>query len=88
MTVTALAEPVDTSSKESVIVTRDGIRLSVREYGNPHAPNTVVLIHGFCLTKDSWNIQAEELADHWGDDIRVLSYCATTRSRMAGSRSG
>src|ERR1700752_1746106 len=36
--------------------------------------HTVVLLHGFCLNKDSWNIQMTQLIRRWGNDIRIISY--------------
>jgi pimeloyl-ACP methyl ester carboxylesterase len=57
-----------------VVITSDGVRLSVRDWGSRAAGHTVVLLHGFCLNKDSWNIQMTQLIRHWGNDIRIISY--------------
>jgi pimeloyl-ACP methyl ester carboxylesterase len=57
-----------------VVITSDGVRLSVRDWGPRAAGHTVVLLHGFCLNKDSWNIQMRQLTRHWGNDIRIISY--------------
>lgn len=65
---------MSTHSVDKTILTRDGVRLSVREYGNPEATHTAVFLHGLCLTKDSWSLQAEQLVEEWGDNIRVISY--------------
>jgi pimeloyl-ACP methyl ester carboxylesterase len=56
------------------IVTTDGVPLSVRDWGSRSADHTVVLLHGFCLNKDSWNIQMRQLIRRWGNNIRVISY--------------
>jgi pimeloyl-ACP methyl ester carboxylesterase len=49
------------------------VALSVREYGSRDAADTVVLLHGFCLNKDSWTIQIDHLLDEY-DSIRIISY--------------
>ncbi len=56
------------------VTTSDGVSLSVREYGPHDAAHTVVLLHGFCLNKDSWTIQIEHLLHQYGDSIRIISY--------------
>ena len=57
-----------------MIAARDGVRLSVRDYGS-HAPDhTVVLLHGLCLDQSSWDIQIGQLIREWGNDIRIISY--------------
>lgn len=61
-------------STDKMILTRDGVRLSVREYGSSDAPNTYVFAHGWCLNKNSWNIQAEHLVEELGDAVRVITY--------------
>ncbi|MCV7401590.1 alpha/beta hydrolase [Mycobacterium fragae] len=57
-----------------IVTTSDGVSLSVSDWGS-HAPgHTVVLLHGFCLNKESWNIQLTQLIRHWGNNIRIISY--------------
>jgi pimeloyl-ACP methyl ester carboxylesterase len=56
------------------VTTSDGVSLSVREYGPRDAAHTVVLLHGFCLTKDCWTIQIGHLLHQYGDSIRIISY--------------
>jgi pimeloyl-ACP methyl ester carboxylesterase len=56
------------------VTTSDGVALSVREYGSRDAAHTVVLLHGFCLNKDSWTIQIDHLLHQYGDSIRIISY--------------
>ena len=43
------------------VTTSDGVSLSVREYGSRDPAHTVVLLHGLCLTKDSWTIPIDHL---------------------------
>jgi pimeloyl-ACP methyl ester carboxylesterase len=56
------------------LTTSDGVSLSVREYGSRDAAHTVVLLHGFCLNKDSWTLQIDHLRRQYGDSIRIISY--------------
>ena len=64
-----------TERRDRNIVLSDGVALSVSEYGSAStAEHTVVLLHGFCLDKSSWELQAEALANQWGDAVRVLAY--------------
>jgi pimeloyl-ACP methyl ester carboxylesterase len=57
-----------------IVTTSDGVALSVRDRGARAASHTVVLLHGFCLNKESWNIQMTQLISRWGNDIRIISY--------------
>ena len=57
-----------------IVTTSDGVPLSVRDWGSHAASHTVVLLHGFCLNKESWNIQMTQLIRRWGNNIRIISY--------------
>jgi len=56
------------------VTTSDGVSLSVREYGSRDPAHTIVLLHGFCLTKDTWTIPIDHLLHRYGDSIRIISY--------------
>ena len=56
------------------VTTSDGVSLSVREYGSRDPTHTVVLLHGLCLTKDSWTIPIDHLLHRYGDSIGIISY--------------
>jgi pimeloyl-ACP methyl ester carboxylesterase len=56
------------------VTTSDGVSLSVREYGSRDPAHTVVLLHGLCLTKESWTIPIDHLLRQYGDSIRIISY--------------
>jgi len=56
------------------VTTSDGESLSVREYASRDPAPTVVLLHGLCLTKDSWTIPIDHLLHQYGDNIRIISY--------------
>lgn len=60
--------------EDSQLVLDDGTVLSVRDIGHRTAPYTVVLVHGLCLDKESWDIQGRALTARWGDKVRVISY--------------
>ena len=61
--------------RERTIVTGDGVRLAVRDYGaNRNTEHTVVLLHGLCLTQDSWAAQIRDLVQEWGTSIRIVTY--------------
>ena len=60
--------------RNRIVTTSDGVPLSVRDCGSHAAGHTVVLLHGFCLNKDSWSIQIRQLIRHWGNNIRIISY--------------
>ena len=60
------------TAKVATITTRDGVRLSVRDFGSPDAARTVLLLHGFCLDQRTWEPHAEELSSTPG--TRVITY--------------
>ena len=61
-------------ARHRTVTTSDGVSLSVRDWGSHVAAHTVVLLHGFCLNKESWNIQMAQLIRRWGNKVRIISY--------------
>jgi pimeloyl-ACP methyl ester carboxylesterase len=60
---------------ERTVTTRDGVSLSVREYGSRScADHTVVLLHGLCLDQTAWDDPLRLLLRRWGRKIRVITY--------------
>jgi pimeloyl-ACP methyl ester carboxylesterase len=59
---------------DDIVTTSDGVSLSVRDWGSHAARHTVVLLHGYCSDKQSWNIQMTQLIRRWGNSIRIISY--------------
>ncbi len=60
---------------ERTVVTSDGVRLAVRDYGSAGArDHTVVLLHGLCLTQASWARQVRHLVGRWGNSVRIITY--------------
>ncbi|BBX00819.1 alpha/beta hydrolase [Mycolicibacterium moriokaense] len=56
------------------VTTSDGVRLAVRDFGRVDAEHTIVLLHGLCLTQDSWAAQVRDLVQRWGNSIRIITY--------------
>lgn len=74
MTAATLQPRPIESHHEHVITANDGVKLHCREYGNPAAALTVVLMHGLCLDMGSWQLQIDELLAQWGPDIRIIGF--------------
>jgi pimeloyl-ACP methyl ester carboxylesterase len=55
---------------QRVVLTRDGVRVAVRDSGPADADRTVVLLHGLCQSGQSWAGPAA----HLGDDVRIIRY--------------
>ena len=77
---TAAARPYPLDARregyaERTVITSDGVRLAVRDYGSAGArDHTVVLLHGLCLTQASWALQVSHLVRRWGNSIRIITY--------------
>ena len=76
--------PVAGDVVERTVTTGDGVRLAVRDYpaDSADAP-TVVLLHGLCLSQDSWEPQVCLLRSRWGRRIRIISYDHRGHGRSA-----
>jgi pimeloyl-ACP methyl ester carboxylesterase len=71
---------------ERTVTTSDGVRLAVRDYGSDRADDpTVVLLHGLCLTKESWDSQVCQLRRRWGSRIRIITYDHRGHGRSTGA---
>lgn len=71
---------------ERTIITSDGVRLAVHDYGRANAAlHTVVLLHGLCLTQESWALQVRQLTDRWGDALRIITYDHRGHGRSSGA---
>ncbi len=53
------------------VATSDGLALHVEEVGPLDAPLTVVFVHGWTCTQETWTYQRRELA---ADDLRLVFY--------------
>lgn len=54
--------------------TSDGTRLAVDESGSPDAPVTVVLIHGWTLTRHTWDRVTDRLPSALGGPVRIVRF--------------
>lgn len=70
---------------ERTVLTGDGVRLAVRDYGRRQPLHTVVLLHGLCLTQDSWAIQIRQLTHRWGSALRIVTYDHRGHGRSTGA---
>ena len=66
--------PIRRRDRAVRVTTRDGVQLAVRDYGPARAGHTVVFLHGFCLSGDSWAGQIAYLMRRYGQDVRVITY--------------
>lgn len=79
MTAALLAPPTPFtattgSTEHRYVVTEDGTGLAVRDYHPGGAEATVIPLHGFCLSKESWDRQRRYLIRRWGHRVRVIDY--------------
>jgi pimeloyl-ACP methyl ester carboxylesterase len=77
--------PIHRYRSEVYVMTRDGVRLAVRDGGPPRAEHTVVFLHGFCLTRASWSRQIDYLLRRYGQHVRVISYDHRGHGRSGGA---
>jgi len=63
-----------TRSMARLVLTRDGVRVAVRDSGPVDADHTVVLLHGLCLSARSWIEPARLLSRCVGEGVRIISY--------------
>jgi pimeloyl-ACP methyl ester carboxylesterase len=82
--VAAPADPVDLRPRALTVVAGDGVPLHVEEVGPPDAPLTIVLVHGFCVTSRSWQLQCRDLARAG----RVVVYDQRSHGRSGASDAG
>ncbi|WP_163551323.1 alpha/beta fold hydrolase [Candidatus Frankia alpina] len=47
----------------TTVIAADGVPLHVEETGPPDAPLTLVFVHGFCVSAESWVLQQRALSD-------------------------
>jgi pimeloyl-ACP methyl ester carboxylesterase len=71
---TAALSPPRVRSVHQTILSRDGVALAVHDSGPVDADQTVVLLHGLCLSAQSWDTPAAILRDHLGRSARIIRY--------------
>ncbi|MBY4127864.1 alpha/beta hydrolase [Rhodococcus fascians] len=68
------SEQIHQVGRRSTVAAADGTALAVREFGCANAPLTVVFVHGHCLRMQSWTDLKQQVAQTWGDDVRIVMY--------------
>ncbi|MQY19026.1 alpha/beta fold hydrolase [Nocardia macrotermitis] len=56
------------------VLTEDGVALAVRECGPEDAPATVIFVHGFCNSMESFHFQRRDLEKLWGPRVRMVFF--------------
>jgi pimeloyl-ACP methyl ester carboxylesterase len=56
------------------VVTGDGVSLAVRSCGSGAPAATVVFVHGFCNSMESFHFQRRDLESRWGSGIRLVFF--------------
>ncbi|MET8650264.1 alpha/beta hydrolase [Nocardia aurea] len=60
--------------RAGAVVTEDGVRLATRECGPRDAPVTVLFVHGFCNSMESFHFQRRDLEKRWGAGVRMVFF--------------
>ncbi|MFI6045123.1 alpha/beta fold hydrolase [Nocardia sp. NPDC051321] len=60
--------------RSGAVLTDDGVRLATRECGPADAPVTVIFVHGFCNTMESFHFQRRDLEKRWGASARLVLF--------------
>lgn len=62
------------ADRGEIVAAEDGTPLAVREIGPENAELTVIFVHGFTLSMDSFHFQATALKKLYGPSIRMVFY--------------
>ncbi|MFG1794318.1 alpha/beta fold hydrolase [Nocardia sp. NPDC049149] len=60
--------------RAGAVLTEDGVRLATRECGPADAPVTVIFVHGFCNSMESFHFQRRDLEKRWGASARLVLF--------------
>jgi pimeloyl-ACP methyl ester carboxylesterase len=60
--------------RDSRIITRDGTTLAVTRWRGPTVRHTVILLHGLCQNRHTWNPQPDHIIKLCGADTQVIAY--------------
>ncbi|MFI9506429.1 alpha/beta fold hydrolase [Nocardia sp. NPDC052566] len=60
--------------RSGIVLAEDGVELATRTCGPENAPVTVVFVHGFCNTMESFHFQRRDLEKRWGPKVRLLLF--------------
>jgi pimeloyl-ACP methyl ester carboxylesterase len=78
------AEP---TGRQHRIPTEDGVLLHAEEVGPADAPVTVLFVHGFALSLESFVLQRQALREHFGERARLVLYDLRSHGRSGHSPS-
>ncbi|MFE3545466.1 alpha/beta fold hydrolase [Nocardia sp. NPDC059177] len=62
------------SDEPGVVLADDGVSLATRTYGDDSATATIVFVHGFCNSMESFHFQRRDLAERYGPRIRMVFF--------------
>src|SRR5512138_734538 len=74
-------------SERSTVTLPDGVTLSVKAWGPADAKVTVVLLHGWCLNRRTWQHQVAAL-QRLDPKPRIVAYDARGHGRSGPTRLG
>ncbi|RJO72159.1 alpha/beta hydrolase [Nocardia panacis] len=71
------------ADRAGTVVTDDGVALATRSCGPRDASVTVIFVHGFCNTMESFHFQRRDLETRWGASVRLLLFDQRGHGRSA-----
>ncbi|MEV6273826.1 alpha/beta hydrolase [Nocardia sp. NPDC051832] len=60
--------------RAGTVLTDDEVRLATRTCGPDNAPVTVIFVHGFCNSMESFHFQRRDLEKRWGASVRLVFF--------------
>ncbi|MEV0293306.1 alpha/beta hydrolase [Nocardia sp. NPDC050710] len=60
--------------RAGAVLAEDGVRLATRECGPVDAPVTVIFVHGFCNSMETFHFQRRDLEKRWGTGVRLVFF--------------
>ena len=82
---TAAALSAESADRQQRVPTEDGVLLHAEEVGPADAPLTVLFLHGFALSLESFVLQRRALRDRFGDRVRLVFYDQRSHGRSGHS---
>ncbi|MFC6009635.1 alpha/beta fold hydrolase [Nocardia lasii] len=64
---------IDTD-EPGMVLADDGVSLATRTYGDADAELTIVFVHGFANSMESFHFQRRDLAERWGSRVRMVFF--------------
>ncbi|WP_330232945.1 alpha/beta hydrolase [Nocardia sp. NBC_00508] len=62
------------ADRAGTVLADDGVPLATRTCGTDDAPVTVVFVHGFCNSMESFHFQRRDLEKLWGAQVRMVFF--------------